>query len=304
MENVHVILFYKFVNIDDPEAFAASEREFCAGLGLLGKILIANEGINGSLSGPGDEIEAYKRHLNSIPGFEDVAFKEELSTFHPFRKLIVRKKKEIIRMEWEGLDMSRRGKYISPEELLDMYSSGKDFLIIDTRNRYESDVGRFKDAATLDIDSFREFPEAIKEFEDRKDKTIITYCTGGIRCEKATAYMVSRGFTDVYQLKDGIINFCQKHPDTVWEGKCFVFDQRLISDVESGGDCIAECVRCGGASDRYQNCANVPCDDLVILCEDCSEAHRGTCSDECLEEYETGLLRKSRERQGRKSRSA
>ncbi|MCL4243890.1 MAG: hypothetical protein KJ002_01985, partial [Candidatus Dadabacteria bacterium] len=122
--------------------------------------------------------------------------------------------------------------------------------------------------------------------------------------EKATAYMVSRGFTDVYQLKDGIINFCQKHPDTVWEGKCFVFDQRLISDVESGGDCIASCVRCGATSDRYQNCASAPCDELVILCEGCSEAFRGTCSNECLEEYENSLLKKSRESQGRKSRRA
>lgn len=303
MENVYVILFYKFANIEDPEAFVATEREFCAKEGLLGKILVAKEGINGSLSGTKNSIDAYKRHLNSIPGFEDVAFKDEISSFHPFKKLIVRKKKEIIRMEQE-LDMSRTGKYISPEELLDMYSSGKDFLIIDTRNKYESDVGKFKNAVTLDIDSFREFPEAIGEFEDLKDRTIVTYCTGGIRCEKATAYMVSRGFTDVYQLKDGIINFCQKHPDTVWEGKCFVFDQRLISDVESGGDCIAECIRCGGASDRYQNCANVPCDELVILCEGCSEAFRGTCSDECLEEYENNLLKKSRDRQGRKSRSA
>ena len=303
MENIYVILFYKFANIEDPEALVATEREFCAKEELLGKILVAKEGINGSLSGTKNSIDAYKRHLNSIPGFEDVAFKDEISSFHPFKKLIVRKKKEIIRMEQE-LDMSKTGKYISPEELLDMYSSGKDFLIIDTRNKYESDVGKFKNAVTLDIDSFREFPEAIGEFEDLKDRTIVTYCTGGIRCEKATAYMVSRGFTDVYQLKDGIINFCQKHPDTVWEGKCFVFDQRLISDVESGGDCIAECIRCGGASDRYQNCANVPCDELVILCEGCSEAFRGTCSDECLEEYENNLLKKSRDRQGRKSRSA
>src|SRR5690554_2291753 len=132
MENVYVILFYKFANIEDPEAFVATEREFCTKEELLGKILVAKEGINGSLSGTKDSIDAYKRHLNSIPGFEDVAFKDEISSFHPFKKLIVRKKKEIIRMEQE-LDMSKTGKYISPEELLDMYSSGKDFLIIDTR---------------------------------------------------------------------------------------------------------------------------------------------------------------------------
>ena len=110
----------------------------------------------------------------------------------------------------------------------------------------------------------------------------MTYCTGGIRCEKATAYMIGSGFTDVYQLKDGIINFCQQYPDTVWEGKCFVFDDRLVSDVEAEGEVISRCTVCGESSDRYQNCRNPVCDDLVILCLECSEENEGCCSHECL----------------------
>lgn len=302
MNDVHIILFYKFIEIADPEGFAARQREFCRKEGLLGKILVAREGINGSFAGTPEQMKRYKNFLASIEGFSDVNFKEETSSFLPFRKLIVRVKKEIIRLEKE-VDMGRRGKYITPEELLALYESGEEFIMLDTRNAYESDVGRFRNAVTPRIDSFREFPEALEGLDDKKQSKIVTYCTGGIRCEKATAYMISRGFTDVYQLRDGIINFCQKYPDTVWEGKCFVFDDRLVSDVEAEGVVISRCVICGESSDRYQNCRNPECDDLVILCKRCGEENEGCCSVECLEEYHAHNRIKTRERQGYKSRT-
>lgn len=302
MNNVHIILFYKFTEIEDPEGFAAAQREFCRKEGILGKILVAREGINGSFAGTSGQMERYKNFLTSTDGFRDIAFKEETASFNPFRKLIVRVKKEIIRLERE-VDMSVRGKYISPEDLLALYESGEDFIILDTRNAYESDVGRFRNAVTPKIDSFREFPEALEELSGKKHSKIVTYCTGGIRCEKATAYMIGRGFTDVYQLKDGIINFCQKYPDTVWEGKCFVFDDRLVSDVEAEGEVISRCVRCGESSDRYQNCRNPECDDLVILCLRCSEENEGCCSERCSQEFKDYMRRKTRERQGYKSRT-
>lgn len=301
MNQIYITLFYKFAEIDDPEGFAAGQREFCARTGLLGKILIAKEGINGSLSGSEEQILSYQEFLRAIPEFSDIVFKDEQGTFHPFKKLIVRVKKEILRME-QDLDMSERGKYISPEELLELYERGEEFIILDTRNNYESEVGSFRNAITPDIDTFREFPKALEALKDKKDKKIVTYCTGGIRCEKATSYMLQEGFTNVYQLKDGIINFCQKHPDTVWEGKCFVFDQRLISDIEPGGDCISRCTHCGGSSDRYCNCKNPPCDDLVILCASCSEELAGCCSEDCANKYGTYTLKKARERQGYKSK--
>ncbi len=302
MNHYDIILFYKFAEIDDTESFASGQREFCRKEGLLGKILVAREGINGSFSGTREQIEKYKNFLTAIKGFSDVNFKEETASFRPFRKLIVRVKKEIIRLERE-VDMGRRGKYITPEELLALYESGEDFVMLDTRNSYESDVGRFRNAVTPKIDSFREFPEALEELKDKKDRKIVTYCTGGIRCEKATAYMIGSGFTDVHQLKDGIINFCQQYPDTVWEGKCFVFDDRLVSDVEAEGEVISRCAMCGESSDRYQNCRNPECDDLVILCLGCSEGNDGCCSHECLGEYRAHIQRKTRERQGHKSRT-
>ena len=296
---IYVILFYKFTEIQNPEDFSASHLEFCNSTGLLGKVLVAEEGINGSLSGSKEQINKYKTYLTSKAEFSDITFKEETCTFSPFKKMIVRVKKEIIRMDRE-LDLKNTGRYISPEELLELYESGEEFIMLDTRNNYESRVGRFKDAVTPDIENFRDFPQALKSLEDKKEKKIVTYCTGGIRCEKATAYMIEEGFTDVYQLKDGIINFCQKYPETIWEGKCFVFDQRLISDVDPEGGTIAECVWCGGPSDRYTNCRNPVCDELVVVCERCGPDKNGCCKEKCLKEYEHTIKIKAKERQSYK----
>lgn len=297
--NVHIILFYKFTDIENPGDFARTHLDFCKSEGLLGKVLVAKEGINGSVSGSKEQIERYKAYLTGQERFSDITFKVETGTFSPFKKMIVRVKNEIIRMDTE-LDLKKTGKYISPEELLDLYESGQDFIMLDTRNNYESRVGKFKDALTPDIDTFREFPDALKALEGKKESKIVTYCTGGIRCEKATAYMVEQGFKDVYQLKDGILNFCQMYPDTIWEGKCFVFDQRLISDADPRSGTIAKCVWCGESSDRYSNCRNPACDDLIIMCEGCARKQSGCCSRDCADEYKELNRIKSRERQGYK----
>ncbi len=302
MKNIHIILFYKFTPIDDPKRFSKRHLRFCNELGLLGKVLVAGEGINGSVSGSKQQIESYKEYLTSQPQFSDINFKEEISTFHPFKKMIVRVKKEIIRMD-QDLDLEKTGKYITPKELIDLYNSDEEFIVLDTRNNYESDVGKFKGAITPDIDSFREFPKVLEDLSDKKDKKIITYCTGGIRCEKATAYMVKEGFSDVYQLKDGILNFCKEYPNTLWEGKCFVFDQRLLSHVDPESRIISECSGCKEKSDRYINCKNVECDDLVVLCEKCGERLRECCSEECAVTYRNYLKDKSYKNQGYKSKA-
>lgn len=300
MNMVHVILFYKFTEIENLDAFARAHLRFCNKENLLGKVLVAHEGINGSISGSKQQVNEYMEHLNAQEQFADVRFKIETATFHPFKKMIVRVKNEIIRMDKE-VDMGTTAKYISPKELLELYESEEDFIILDTRNNYESDVGKFKNAITPDIDTFRDFPDVLKSLDADKNKKIITYCTGGIRCEKATAYMVEEGFTDVYQLKDGIINFCQEYPDTVWEGKCFVFDQRLLSDVDPESECISNCINCDTSSDRHTNCKDPVCDKLIILCENCSDALNGCCSPECKSEYKSYLTKISRKNQGYKS---
>ena len=301
MSRIHIILFYKFAEIENPEDFIERHIDFCANEDLLGKVLVAKEGINGSLAGAKEQINKYKEYLTSQSQFSDINFKEEIGTFNPFKKMIVRQKKEIIRMD-QGLDLSKKGKYISPRELIELYESDEEFIILDTRNNYESEVGKFKNAITPDIETFRDFPEALKSLEDKKDKKIITYCTGGIRCEKATSYMIKEGFTNVYQLKDGIINFCQQYPNTLWEGKCFVFDQRLLSHVDPDSEPITQCVHCNQSCDRYQNCKNPTCDDFIVLCEKCSTNFNGCCSQKCVEEYKSYTIRKSKERQGYKSK--
>jgi len=301
MDKIYIILFYKFADIDNPEDFVEQQLNFCINEGLLGKILVAKEGLNGSLCGSEDQINNYKEFLTSHSQFSDINFKEEIGTFNPFKKMIVRQKKEIIRMDQE-LDLDNRGKYISPQELMELYNSDEEFVVLDTRNSYESEVGKFKNAITPEIETFREFPEALKSLEDIKDKKIITYCTGGIRCEKATSYMIKEGFTNVYQLQNGIINFCQQYPDTLWEGKCFVFDQRLLSDVDPEAEPITNCIHCKESCERYQNCKNPTCDDFIVLCENCSKEFNSCCSDKCVDEYKAYSLRKSRERQSYKSK--
>ncbi len=301
MDQVHIILFYKFTDIENPEDFIQEQLNFCNKEGLLGKILVAKEGINGSLCGSKKQIEKYKEYLSDQDQFTDINFKEEISTFNPFKKLVVKQKKEIIRMD-QDLDLSKKGKYISPKKLKELYESDEEFIIFDTRNNYESDVGKFKNAITAEIDTFREFPEALKSLEDMKDKKIITYCTGGIRCEKATSYMIEQGFKNVYQLENGIINFCQQFPNTYWEGKCFVFDQRLLSHVDPDAEPITKCIHCSKDCDRYKNCKNPTCDDFIVICESCSQKLNGSCSEKCVEEYKSYSLRKSRQRQGYKSK--
>src|SRR3989338_2748440 len=226
MKEIYILLFYKFIEIDSPEKLAKEQLELCKSTGLKGRILIAKEGINGSVSGTKEQIDKYIEAMRNDPRFSDMIFKEALSNEHAFKRISTHVKKEIVRFE-RPVNLQKKGKYLSPKEFLDLYKNNEDVVILDTRNDYEHTVGKFKKAITLNIETFKEFPDAIKDLEDKKSKKIVMYCTGGIRCEKASAFMVEQGFNNVYQLEGGILNFCKEFPDTLWEGKCFVFDKRL-----------------------------------------------------------------------------
>lgn len=278
---IHILLFYKFVGIENPEEFRATHLEFCENLGIKGKVLLAKEGINGSISGTKEQVEKYKRELTSHEKFSDVEFKEEVGSFHPFRKMIVKIKNEIIRMDKE-IDISKTGKHLSPAEFLEIYKNDEEVLILDARNDYEFDVGRFKNAIKAEISNFREFPEFVKKLEDKKDKKIVMYCTGGIRCEKASAYMIQNGFNDVSQLHGGVINFCQNFPNTVWEGSCFVFDDRLTTNVGQKDE-LNKCLHCLENCDFYKNCKNQLCNKKIFICGNCSDEKNGCCSESCEE---------------------
>src|SRR3989338_2481549 len=294
---IHVLLFYKYVNIKNPEAFASSHLEFCKKLGILGKVLVAKEGINGSISGTKTQVTKYKSQLKKDKRFKEIVFKEDIELMHPFTRMAVRVKEEIVALK-QKVNLKNKGIYISPKKFLEVYKKekdkiGKDIIILDARNNYESRVGKFKNSLTPNISTFREFPKALKLLKGKEDKKIITYCTGGIRCEKTPPFFKQSGFKKVYQLEGGIVSFAKKFPDTVWEGKCFVFDKRMLSSVNTKDSKIGNCEVCFLPCNLYRNCKNFSCDKLTLICLNCEKRMNGCCSSKCLNEFRIGCAKKA-----------
>lgn len=272
--------FYKYVNVKAPVSFQIKHQEFCNKLGIKGKVLVAKEGINGSVSGTKEQIYEYKKEIIKNKLFSDLLFKDTIAEEHPFKKTIVRTRKEIVTSNLK-VKLRNKGKYISPEELNNLIERNEDFIILDARNNYESKIGKFKGAITPNIETFREFKKVIKDLSKFKDKKIVTYCTGGVRCEKASAFLKENGFNNVFQLNGGIINYINQFPDKYFEGRCFVFDDRLSIPSGKNTKDITICEICHIPSGRYINCANKKCDNLFICCEECDFKLNHTCSKGC-----------------------
>ncbi|MBD3919053.1 rhodanese-related sulfurtransferase [Paenibacillus sp. PR3] len=282
-----ILLYYKYVAIDDYEAFAAEHLEFCKELGVKGRIIIAAEGINGTISGTWEQTEAYMTYMHKLPLFTDLLFKIDESEKHAFTKLFVRPKKELVTLRYDTpLDPNTMsGKRLSPKEFYEQLQR-EDIIILDGRNGYEYDMGHFRNAIRPDIESFREFPEWIRNnLSDAKDKKVITYCTGGIRCETLTGVLLNEGFTDVAQLDGGIVTY-GKDPDVqgrLFDGKLYVFDERIGVRVNQTDEevTIAKCQHCGNPTDNMINCTDDLCHSKHFCCEDCLDVHEGYCSDSC-----------------------
>lgn len=285
MSKYKVLSFYKYVNVDDPENLAKEHLDWCANNSVKGKVYFANEGINGSVFGDDETIENYKTHLKSYKIFEDVWFKETETDVIAFNKMYVRVKSEIVNSGLFKTSLENSAPKLTPEQLLKFYEEKKDFIIIDTRNWYESKIGKFKNAITPHITHFREWPKVVETLEEFKDKTIVTYCTGGIRCEKASAYLREQGFKDVYQINGGILNYIQKYPDTYWEGGMFVFDERKVFEPNTKEELkyTATCHFCNKPTAYHINCHNQNCDKIIVCCHDCKVEKDYCCSDECRE---------------------
>ena len=284
MSSYKVILFYKYVHLDNPVEIVNTHLEWCLNSNIRGRVFFAKEGVNGTVSGTIKNIEKYKAYLTSFPEFEDVWFKEDETNEHAFRKMHVRLKNEIVNGDLQNVSLENGGRRLSPEELLKFYADKKDFVIVDTRNWYESKIGKFKNAIAPQMKNFREWKNAVdEELAQYKEKTVVTYCTGGIRCEKASAYMIEKGFKDVYQLDGGIFNFIKKFPDTYWEGGMFVFDERRVVSPNTKEELlhIAKCHFCGKPTSYYINCHNVDCDKIIVSCHECKVKNDYCCSDEC-----------------------
>lgn len=278
-----VLLFYKYVDFPKPEKFRDEHLQFCFENNIKGRVFIACEGINGTVSGTTENIAKYKAHIRSYPEFADMWFKEDPADEQAFYKTHVRVKKEIVHADFGKVDLNKTARRLKPDELNKFYEENKDFVIIDARNDYESKIGRFKDAITPDMKTFRDWPKVVKELENYKDKTVVTYCTGGIRCEKASAYLVEQGFNDVYQLEGGIVTYTKDNPDKYWEGSVFVFDERRIVEPNTKQELkhTGKCYYCGKPASWYINCHNQNCDKLLVTCSDCKVENEYCCSGDC-----------------------
>jgi UPF0176 protein len=278
------LLYYCYSRIEDPELFREQHHLKCLELNLKGRIIVASEGLNGTVSGLRADCEQYMKDVQSDPRFSHVEFKVESVPDHTFTKLHVRVKPEIVHASLPHIDPTKRtGAYVEPDEFRKILKEQpENTVILDVRSNYEHEVGKFKNAITLDIENFRDFPEKVKELESLKDKKVITYCTGGIKCEKASAYLLEQGFKDVHQLHGGIIKYGIEAEGEDFEGKCYVFDNRIVKDLNKvNPKIISRCDVTGVPSDRMVNCANPHCNKHIPMSEEGARVYNGCCSEEC-----------------------
>jgi len=266
MNEYLILLYYCYTHIEDPEAFRLAHHTYCIEHNLRGRIIIAKEGINGTISGLKSDCEKYMTDLHADPRFIKTEWLAQ----------------KIVHSGLTHIDPTKQtGTYLEPHEFKQMKDE-EDVVIVDVRSNYENNIGRFKNAIFFDYDNFRDFPERVSELEAYKDKKVITYCTGGIKCEKASAYLLEKGFKNVYQLHGGIIKYGIEEGGEDFEGKCYVFDNRVVADVNRvNPSVISVCYHCGTNCDRMVNCANPACNKHVPLCEKCAEELEGACSESC-----------------------
>lgn len=225
---------YKFEPLENLDSLIPEFQNKCDELGLKGSVYFSPNGINFSIAGTEIDIETYIKFMEEDSRLRDIPLKKTFSKTQPFRRMKVRLKKEIISLGRDDINPRElTGDYISPKELFEMYEKKEDIIVLDTRNEYETRVGLFENAIDLQLDTFRDFPSAIETLpEEYKDKQIVMYCTGGIRCEKASAVMLKAGFSDVKQLEGGVLDYFKETGGAYWNGDCFVFDERVALDKE------------------------------------------------------------------------
>lgn len=280
--------FYQYANIPDPHAFRNKFYSSLDELGVLGRIYVAKEGVNAQISVPENRFDQFKIRINEIPFLKgvrlNIAIEDDGKSFIKL-KIKVRDKIVADGLDDENFDPTDRGKHLSAEEF-NALTDAENTILIDMRNHYESEVGHFKNAVTPDVETFRESLPIIEEMlTDKKDENIVMYCTGGIRCEKASAYFKHKGFKNVHQLDGGIIEYARQAEEKGLEnkfiGKNFVFDDRMGERISA--DVISYCHQCGSPCDEHTNCANDACHILFIQCAKCAEKLDACCSEKCME---------------------
>lgn len=285
-KNTHtVLLFYKYVHISDPTALRDSQRALCERLDLKGRIIVAHEGINATFEGTRENVEAYRTELEKDPRFQNIHYKYSPGTGEAFPKLSVKARKEIVSLHLgeEDVDPNEMtGAHLKPEELRAWFDRGEEFTIVDMRNDYEHKVGKFEGSVCPPLENFRDLSKIVDtELAPLKDKKVLTVCTGGVRCEKASGYLIKKGFKDVYQLDGGIVSYMEKYPNEHYKGKLYVFDNRITMGFDVNDpkhEIIGRCENCGMPCERYVNCADDVCHKHFIACESCQAAAGGCLS--------------------------
>lgn len=299
------ISFYQYFPIQDPQQFRDELYKALNALNVFGRIYVANEGINAQISVPQSNLEAFRDYLYSIEPLNglrlNIAVDDDGKSFWVL-KIKVREKVVADGITDPGFNMQNKGRYVNAEQMNQLMND-PETIVMDMRNHYEYEVGHFEKAVEIPSDTFREqLPMAVDMLKDKKDATIIMYCTGGIRCEKASAYMLHNGFKNVFHLEGGIINYArqvkEQGMDSKFIGKNFVFDNRLGERITE--DVIAKCHQCGKPADNHINCANEGCHLLFIQCEECAAKYDQCCSTACqtiyhLPEEEQAELRKGKQ---------
>lgn len=303
-ESRTTVSFYQYASIPDPQAFRDILYLNLNGLKVFGRIYIAHEGINAQVSVPSSNFKLFKDYLYSIDFLKgiriNIAVDDDGKSFWVL-KIKVRNKIVADGIKDPDFSMEKKGKYVDALQFNEL-TEDPETVIVDMRNHYEYEVGHFENAIEIPSDTFRDqLPMAAEMLQDKKNKNIIMYCTGGIRCEKASAYMLHKGYKNVFHLEGGIINYANKikeqHIPNKFRGKNFVFDNRMGEKV--GDEIISKCHRCGDVCDEHTNCRNDGCHLLFIQCKNCEKKYDGCCTEECQRVYNLPLEEQKELRKGK-----
>lgn len=276
-----VILYYKFTPVADPSMTMRWQKELCTRLNLKGRIIVSVHGINGTLGGNIEDLREYKREMNRSVIFKNITYKWSDTTEDPFPRLSVKVKDELVafgapdEIKVDAHGVIGGGKHLKPEALHKLLEEkGDEVVFFDGRNAYEAEVGKFKGAIVPNTKTSRDFLPELEsnKYDDIKDKPVVTYCTGGIRCEALSALMKNRGFKEVYQIDGGIVKYGETYGDEgLWEGSLHIFDDRMSHRFSETSKDIGSCVHCKGKTSRYINCADMSCNRLVLVCNSCEQ---------------------------------
>jgi UPF0176 protein len=285
-----ILLFYKYTPVQDPQALAKEQEKLAKSLSLKGRFIVAHEGINVTLEGLKENTDKYVDYMRSQPHFADIHFKRSPGKGDLFPKLSVKVRPEIVSSHLGTSDVNPRevtGKYLSAEELHAWIHSDKEFYIVDMRNDYEHKVGFFKNSILPPLKNFRDLPQILPKLNHLRNKTVVTVCTGGVRCEKASGFLVQSGFKDVYQLYGGIVTYMETYPNEDFKGMLYVFDGRVtmgfnIDDPKH--EIVGKCEWCKKPTEKYIDCSYIQCRGKrhILCCPECTTGKgKGFCSWKC-----------------------